>query len=98
MINNINIAQQGLNNLKNDVIGIFKPHFRGRFELIIKNNENTLDTINITEFGAIQRNIALPKDSGKIMMFEDALTCRAKNLNDMLDNPFEFDAFIKSFN
>ena len=90
-------AQQELNILKNDVIGIFKPHFRDRFELIIKNNANTLDTINITEFGAIQRNIALPRDSGKIMMFEDSLTCRAKNLNEMLDNPFDWNDFINSF-
>ena len=34
-------AQQELNILKNDVIGIFKPHFRDRLELIIKNNANT---------------------------------------------------------
>lgn len=85
-------AQQELNALKNDVIGLFKV--RDKFELVVdfQTVNNTVDTLNITEFGAIQINYNVNTDFGKYKLFPDN-----KNLNDMLDNPFEFDAFIKSF-
>lgn len=86
-------AQKELNALKNDVIGLFKV--RGKFELIVNVQyvNETVDTLNITEFGAIQINYSVPISLGQGIMFPNN-----KNFNQMLDNPFEFDAFIKSFN
>lgn len=85
-------AQQELNALKNDVIGIYKDAQTQRFELVLEDRGDSLVTINITQFGAIQTNYGFQKMYGEVKMFEEG-----KNMNDMLNNPFEWDAFIKSF-
>ena len=94
MNNNINIAQQGLNSLKNDVIGLYKHRSLGVFEMVLKVNKEseTIETVFISQFGAIQRGFSVPYQQGQLIMFP-----QGKNMNQMLDNPFEFDAFIKSF-
>ncbi len=79
-----------LHNLKSDVIGIVKNH--DRFELLIKENENTLDTVNITEFGAVHFNYQLPKSYCHWILFPDN-----NNMNEMLDNPYEWDKFMRQF-
>lgn len=84
-------AQQELNTLKNDVIGLFKLH--NKFELVVENSEGTFRTLNITQFGVVQETVYYSDDRGIFKPFPDN-----KNMNQMLDNPFEFDAFIKSFN
>lgn len=88
-------AQQELNTLKNDVIGIYKHRTLGVFELVLKINKEaeTIETIFISQFGAIQRGFGIQYQQGILKLFPDN-----KNMNEMLDNPFEFDAFIKSFN
>lgn len=87
----IQSAQIELNNLKNDVIGIVQIH--GGFHLITKMDNTTFDSIFITQFGAIQRDFAVSKQ-----MFSDfKLFPDNKNMNDMLSNPFEWDAFMKQF-
>ena len=87
-------AQQELNTLKNDVIGLFKMRNSNVFELVTDVNDNdTIDVIRITQFGIVQEEYNLPIHYGTLKMFEEG-----KNFNDMLSNPFEFDAFIKSFN
>lgn len=88
----IQTAQAELNNLKNDVIGIYKDAQTQRFELILEEREDSLTTINITQFGAIQTNYGFQKMYGEVKMFPDN-----KNMNDMLNNPFEWDAFMKQF-
>lgn len=91
MKNNINIAQQVLHALKNDVIGLFKVG--DDFELIVQVFESTFRTVRITQFGAIQEALYnFEYQGGLFKLFPDGI-----NMNTMLDNPFEFDAFIKSF-
>lgn len=94
MNNNINIAQQGLNSLKNDVIGLYKHRSLGVFEMVLKVNKEseTIETVFISQLGAIQRGFSVPYQQGQLIMFP-----QGKNMNQMLDNPFEFDDFIKSF-
>ena len=88
-------AQQELNILKNDVIGIFRRNGRIDLSLVVNHQEvnQTVDTITITNYGIIQLEYNIPLEIGKLQMFPNN-----KNFNDMLENPFEFDAFIKSFN
>ena len=83
-------ARQELNNLKNDVIGLVLIH--GTFHLVTEVDETTFDSIFITHFGAIQRDFSVSRQMFNVKLFPDN-----KNMNEMLDNPFEFDAFIKSF-
>ena len=84
-------AQQELNTLKNDVIGLFK--IKDCFELVVQVYETTIRTIRITQFGVIQESLYnFDYVRGNFKLFPDN-----KNMNQMLDNPFEFDAFIKSF-
>ena len=87
-------AQNELDTLKNDVIGLYKHRTLGVFELVLKINKDaeTIETIFISQFGAIQRGFSVPYQQGQLMLFPND-----KNMNQMLDNPFEFDAFIKSF-
>jgi hypothetical protein len=88
-------AQQELNTLKNDVIGIYKHRTLGVFELVLKINRDaeTIETIFISQFGTIQRGFQVQYQQGILHLFPDN-----KNMNEMLNNPFEFDAFIKQFN
>ena len=86
-------VQKELDKLKNDVIGLFKMRNSNVFELIINVKEfATLDVIRITQFGAIQQEFNLPIHYGTFKLFPDN-----KNMNQMLDNPFEFDIFVESF-
>lgn len=90
----IQTAQTELNNLKNDVIGVFKNRNGGSFELVtgVSKDGSSIDTISITSFGAIQQDFSLPVHYGTLHLFPDN-----KNMNDMLSNPFEWDAFMKQF-
>lgn len=90
----IRTAQNELNNIKNDVIGIFKMKNSNVFELVVnyQKTDETVDVIRITQFGVIQLEYDLPIHFGKLKLFPDR-----SNMNDMLDNSFEWEAFIKSF-
>lgn len=85
-------AQREIDLLTDNVIGLFKVG--NKFELIVNVQyaNETVDTLNITQFGAIQINYNVPICLGQGIMFPND-----KNMNQMFDNPFEFDAFIKSF-
>ena len=87
-------AQQELNALKNDVIGLFKMRNSNVFELVVNYQEHnqTIDVIRVTQFAVIQLEFNLPIHFGELIMFP-----QGKNMNDMLGNPFEFNAFIKYF-
>jgi len=89
---NIHLAQAGLNLLKNDVIGVFKHRATGIYELVLKVNESSevIDTVFISQFGAIQRGFSVPYQSGNLKLFPDN-----KNMNDILENPFKWDEFIR---
>ena len=92
-MNSIRKAQQELNNIKNDVIGLYK--ISDCFELVVDfdKDTSTIDTINITEFGSLHQNYNVPfKKIGQFFLFPNG-----KNMNEMLVNPFEWSDFIKSF-
>jgi hypothetical protein len=84
-------AQNELNDLKNQVIGIFKSSKDAPFELIVGKNTNSIDTIHITNFGAIQKSFHIPNHIGKVVFFEGG-----KNMNDMLNEPFEWAEFMET--
>jgi len=90
----IRTAQNELNTLKNGVIGLFKSRNSNVFELVVNHQETnqTIDVIRVTQFAVIQLEFNLPIHYGNLKLFPDN-----KSMNDMLDNPFEWDAFIKSF-
>lgn len=85
-------ARMSLERLKKDVIGLVKN--QDLFDLITYKWEDleAVDTVTITQFGAIQENFRFPVKYGEVKYFPNN-----KNMEEMLDNPFEFDNFIKSF-
>lgn len=86
----VNNAQNELNIFKDSVIGVFKGRSNAPYELVVKNDEDTIDTIHITVFGAIQESYGMPKHYGKTALFPDG-----KNMNEMLKEPFEWANFIE---
>lgn len=82
--------QKELNQLKNSVIGIFKTN-GGVFELIMKDYIDSVDTIYITSFGAIHECHGMPLHYGKKVLFPDN-----KNMNEMLNDPFLWNDFLKN--
>ena len=78
---------------KRDVIGLVKN--QDRFDLIVYKWEDleAIDTITISQFGAIHENFRFPISYGQVKYFP-----KGRTMDQMLDSPFEFDAFIKSFN
>ena len=87
-------AQQELNTLKNDVIGLFKMRNSNVFELVVNHQETnqTIDVIRVTQFGIIQQEYNLPIHYGTLKLFPDN-----KNMVEMLYNPFDWNDFISSF-
>ena len=86
-------AQMQLDELKYGIIGLFKMRGSNNFELVTDVNDNdTIDVIRVTQFGIIQQEYNLPIHYGTLKLFPDNM-----NMFEMLDNPFEFNAFIKSF-
>lgn len=79
-----------LTELKNHVIGIIK--IQGRFELVIDYQETnqTVDTIRLTEFAAIQPSYNIPVSFGVLNLFPDN-----KNMNEMLEDIYLWDSFSK---
>lgn len=88
-------AQNELNNLKNEVIGVYKHRNIGVFELVLSvdKEKETIKTVFISQFGAIQQGFAIPYQQGILHLFPEN-----KNMNQMLDDPFEWQAFINQFN
>lgn len=89
-------AHKSLNELKKEIIGIFKivdSDGTFRYELIVDLDDNTVDTLNITQFGAIQQTHGCPRSFGIVKLFPNN-----QNMCEILLNPFEFNEFINSFN
>lgn len=95
IITNISNARRELDTLKKDVIGLYKHRSLGVFELVlsIDKQTETIETCFISQFGAIQRGFGIQYQQGILKLFPDN-----KNMNEMLENPFEWSEFIKSFN
>lgn len=91
MIYSAQHLRNSLEAFKRDVIGLVKN--QDRFDLIVyKHSDELIDTFTITQFGALQENFQFPTKYGEVKYFPNG-----KNMDEMLENPFEFDAFIKSF-
>jgi len=86
-------AQTQLDELKFGVIGLFKMRNSDHFELVTDVNDNdTIDVIRFTQFGVIQQEFNLPIQRGTLKLFPYGFDMIA-----MLDMPFEWSEFIKSF-
>jgi len=87
-------AQQELNSIKNDVIGLFKMRNSNVFELVVNYQEpnQTIDVIRITQFAVVQLEFNLPVHFGTLHLFP-----KNKNMNEMLEDVYEWDKFIKQF-
>lgn len=86
-------TNESLNALKNEIIGLFK--IGDNFELVIDfdKDTNTIDTVRITQFGSLQNTYNIPFNRiGHFKLFP-----YGKNMNEMLENPFDWSDFIKSF-
>lgn len=88
-------AQQQLDELKKEVIGLFKGRNSNVFELVINCQEanDTIDVIRVTQFAEIQKQFKLATHFGKLQLFPNN-----KNMYQMLNNPFEWAEFIEDFN
>ncbi len=88
----ISNGQIGLYNLKDEVIGIY--HHANTTYLVLEHNtesNNISIAVNVTQFGAIQTNYGMP-NIGHLELFPDG-----KNMNDMLNDPFQWTMFISKF-
>ena len=86
-------AQMQLDELKYGIIGLFKQRGSNVFELVTDVNDNeSIDVIRITQFGIIQQEYNLSIHYGTLKLFPDNM-----NMNQMLDNPFDWNDFISSF-
>lgn len=95
LYNEIETTRQGLAGIKKDVIGILKlrNNVTNGYELVVVEHDNdTLNTINITPFGAINESFFIPKHFGEYRRFPEN-----KNMEEMLQDPFEWKLFINNF-
>ena len=81
---------ENLNEIKKQAIGLFKVH--GKFELILEDYGDTIDTIRVTELFAIQRSYGTTKYIGESKLFPDG-----KKFDEILNDPFLLNDFINSF-
>ena len=96
MENYIELSQE-LYKVKEQIIGIFKNNNGGVFELILKDNNDTVDTVCISSLGGVSMMYGLPKHYGKVILFPQDENGVQKNMNDMLLNPHIFQEFINQF-
>lgn len=82
--------QNELNNLKENVIGVFRHNNLGVFELVITKDKDTIDSIYISSMGSISSTHGMPLHYGKYVEFPNG-----KNLNEMLNEPIEWREFMK---
>lgn len=89
----VKVAQNALNDVRDGVIGVLK--MKGKFELIvgINNKDLTVDTLRLSEFGAIHETYGLPQSYGEVRLFPDN-----KTMNDMLNQVFAWSDFMEQFN
>jgi hypothetical protein len=88
-------AQQGLYNLKEDIIGIFRHSGSTTCDLVFSVNEEskTINSISISPYGMISQWYGQPISNGKLFLFPDG-----KNMNDMwAGSPFEVAKFLEQF-
>lgn len=83
-------TKKSLNDTKSMVIGIMFMGDVDSFQLITEvNDDGTLDTIEITKFGAIHESFDIPQSFGKYALFPGG-----RNMVDMLNEPILWSNFI----
>lgn len=95
MNNTINKVINSLEELKNNVIGIYKHPNINVYELIVNINnieEGVIDTVCISNLGGVSECFGLPINNGQYHLFPVGT-----NMNDMLKDPFVFQDFLKKF-
>lgn len=81
--------QNELNDLKENVIGLFKNP-NGVFEMVVSEDKDNIDTVYLSSLGAVQTTHGLPKRYGKYVVFPNG-----QNFNELLSKPFEYAEFMK---
>ena len=87
-------VRQELDLIKSEVRGVYRHKNIGVFELVVKvNKENqTMNTIFISQFGAVNESYNKPYIPNNLHLFPEN-----KNMNQMLENPFEWNDFMRKF-
>lgn len=80
-----------LNNLQNNVIGLFKLSKLGDIWLVINNDDGHLECIRVTQLGAMS-TLHINQEQGKLKMFGDGIS-----LNDLKSDPFKLDRLFSEF-
>lgn len=80
--------------LKNEVIGLIRLRSSRIviFELVVVDNGDTVDTINVTQFGIVNESFSLPKSIGTYHSFPDG-----QNMNELLTDPYAWETFMNRF-
>ncbi len=91
IIDNLSVA---VHQLQGNTIGLFYNLATKKFELVLdEDTDKTLHTVDLYGgLGGFSENHCLPKSYGIYKKFPDG-----KSLLDMKRDPFELDAFCKSF-
>jgi len=80
----------GLQDFKENVIGIFIPNYdRNSIQFIIENDGTNLTVIKIGKWLGVCEEYTFV-NMGKVIMFENNM-----NMNQLLENPFLFNEFLK---
>ena len=72
-------------------IGLFKPKFAKEVEMVIEDNGGHLKTISIGSLGGLM-TLHINSKEGLYKKFPEG-----KSMSEMMQDPFAFDAFVKSF-
>ena len=79
---------KALNDLQDNVIGLFRHTRSKEYEMVVKNENGWLKTITIGKLGGLHEN-HIGADQGKIVMFDDG-----QNLTQMKNNPYRLQEII----
>lgn len=83
-------CQKAINNLQANTIGLFKPFKGDTIELVVENDNGQLKCVAFGNLGGLH-TLHIHKDNGNLHLFDDG-----KFLSDIMEDPFKFDAILKS--
>lgn len=82
--------QKELDNLQDNVIGLFKPTLSSTIEMVVSNEDGLLKCIHIGNLGGMHET-HIPASKGKLVMFPDNST-----LSKMKCNPYKLQEITDS--
>lgn len=83
-------TQIQLNNLQNHVIGLFKPFYSDKIELVLSYEDGVVYCVTVGALGGLSET-HIPDSKGKLVMFEEGMS-----LWDLMQNPFKLDELCKT--